>query len=179
MRLSSVAAHRNVALGLVLSFAFVLGSVGLLVAQQSPPAQQNPPAQQTPPAQQQAAPAPGVTFSGDAAIVINYIKTDKAAEFEAAMGKVKEALQKSQSPERKAQAAGWKIFKSPDPSGIEGQVVYLFVIDPVVKGANYSVGTILGEGFPAEANAIFKQYADAYGKGRVPMNLNNVMSMGQ
>jgi hypothetical protein len=175
MRLTWVAAHRNAALGLVFVFAFVLGSVGLVLAQQTPPAQLNPPAQQTPPAQ----PPPGVTYAGEAAIVINYIKSDKAADFEAAMAKVKEALLKSSSPERKQQAAGWKVFKSPDPSGLEGQVVYLFIIDPVVKGANYSVGTILGEGFPAEANAIFKQYADAYGKGRVPMNLNNVLNMGQ
>ena len=33
------------------------------------------------------------------------------------MGKLKEALAKSEKPERKQQAAGWKIFKSPDPAG--------------------------------------------------------------
>ncbi len=176
MRLTWVAKHRNAALGLVFVFAFVvLGSVGLVLAQQNPP-QQNPPAQQTPPAAQQAPPA--VTFPGDVAIVLHYIKADKAADFEAAMQKVKEALQKSASPERKQQAAGWKVLKSPDPAG-EGQVAYLWVIDPVVKGADYGLGKILSEGFPTEAAQIFKQYADAYSKGQVKLNGNVVISMGQ
>ena len=175
MRLT-VAAHRNATLGLVLVFAFALGSVGLVLAQ-NPPAQQQ--QQQTPPAAQQQAPPPGVTYAGDVAIVINYIKTDKAADFEAAMAKVKEALLKSPSPERKQMAAGWKILKSPDPSGVEGQIVYLFLIDPVVKGANYSLSPILAEGFPNEAAAIFKQYADAYGKGRVVLNGNVALNMAQ
>ena len=48
MRLT-VAAHRNATLGLVLVFAFALGSVGLVLAQ-NPPAQQQ--QQQTPPAAQ-------------------------------------------------------------------------------------------------------------------------------
>lgn len=171
MRLTSVAAHRNAALGLVFVFAFVLGSVGLVLAHQ------NPPAQQTPPAQQQAAPA-GVTFPGDTAIVLHYIKADKAADFEDAMNKVKEALQKSQTPERKQQATGWKVVKSPDPAG-EGQVLYLWIIDPVVKGADYSLGKILAEGFPAEATEIFKKYADAYAKGQLKINGNVVVPMGQ
>jgi hypothetical protein len=172
MRLTWVAS-RNATLRVMCIVALVLGLAGVAYAQ-------NPPAQQTPPAQQQQQQAPpGVVFAGDAAIVLNYIKADKTADFEAAMAKVKEGLQKSESPERKQQAAGWKIFKSPDPSGIEGQVLYLFVIDPVVKGANYAVSAILAETFPAEANAIFKQYADAYGKGQVRMNLNLVLSMAQ
>lgn len=170
MRLTWVAPNRNATLGLVFALAFAACCAVVFA--------QNPPAQQTPPAQQQAAPPP-VTFSGDAAMVVNYIKADKAADFEAAMAKVKEALQKSQVPERKQQAAGWKVFKSPDPAG-EGQVIYVWVIDPVVKGADYGLGKILSEGFPpVETNTIFKQYADAYAKGRVTFNLNTVAAMGQ
>ena len=38
-------------------------------------------------------------------MVLNFIKPDKTADFEAVIGKVKEALQKSDKPERKQQAA--------------------------------------------------------------------------
>ncbi len=174
MRLTWVAS-RNATLRVMFVVALVLGLAGVAYAQQ------NPPAQQTPPAQQQAAPAqpPAGVLAGDAALVLNYIKADKAADFEAVMAKVKEGLLKSQSPERKQQATGWKIFKSPDPSGMEGVVLYVFVIDPAVKGANYSVSAILGEAFPQEANAIFKQYADSYAKGLLRINLNLVSSMAQ
>ncbi len=159
----------NATLGLAFAIVLVLGMAGVASAQ-------NPPAQQAP-AQQQGA-APGVVFTGDSAIVLHYIKADKTADFEAAMAKVKEGLLKSQSPERKQQAASWKIFKAAEPAG-EGQVLYLFIIDPVVKGANYSVSAILAEAFPADAAAIFKSYADAYSKGQVRMNLNLVLNMAQ
>ena len=48
-------------------------------------------------------------------MVLNFIKPDKTADFEMVMGKLKEAMAKSEKPERKQQAAGWKVFKSPDP----------------------------------------------------------------
>src|SRR5438046_3151983 len=53
-------------------------------------------------------------YPNDGAITLNFIKPDKTADFEAAIAKLKEALQKSEKPERKQQATGWKIFKSPD-----------------------------------------------------------------
>src|SRR5687767_1303024 len=68
-------------------------------------------------------------FAGDGGLVLNFIKPDKTADFEMVMGKLKEALQKSEKPERKQQAASWKVFKSPDPAA-GGNVLYVFVIDP-------------------------------------------------
>ena len=47
-------------------------------------------------AQQPAAPARSpLAYSGDAGMIIHYVKADKAADFEMVMGKVKEALNKS------------------------------------------------------------------------------------
>ena len=51
-------------------------------------------------------------------MVLNFIKPDKTADFEAVIAKLKEALAKSEKPERKQQAAGWKVFKSPDPAPV-------------------------------------------------------------
>ena len=83
-------------------------------AQQPPPPQQPPP--QQPPGAAQAAPTARV-FPNDGGMVLNFIKPDKTADFEAVVAKLKEALQKSEKPERKQQAASWKVFKSPDPAG--------------------------------------------------------------
>ena len=111
---------------------------------QTPPAQQ-PPASPSPAAQAAPAKSPHA-FSGDGAMMLNFIKPDKTADFEMVMAKLKEALAKSDKPERKQQAASWKVFKSPDPAG--GNVLYVFIIDPSVKGADYTVSTILAEAFP-------------------------------
>ena len=92
---------------------------------------------QTPPAQAaQAAPAPRV-FASDAGLVLNFIKPDKTADFEAVMTKLKEALQKSAKPERKQQAATWKVFKSPEPA--QGGNAPCAHDLSTVKGADYTV----------------------------------------
>lgn len=102
------------------------------------------------------------TFAGDGAIWLHFIKSDKTADFEMVIGKLREALAKSEKPERKQQAETLKIFRSPDPSG--SNVLYVMVIDPPVKGADYSISNIISESFPpAEANTILTAYAGAYG----------------
>ena len=91
--------------------------------------------------QWQAAAAPAKrVFTGDAGMVLNFIKADKTADFEAVMTKLKEALAKSDKPERKQQAAGWKVFKSPDPAG--ANVLFVFIVDPSVKGADYQISVV-------------------------------------
>jgi hypothetical protein len=135
-------------------------------------------AQQAAPAQQAAAPPTKRVFASDAGMVLNFIKPDKTADFESVMGKLKEALQKSDKPERKQQAASWKVFKSPDPAG--ANVLYVFVIDPAVKDADYTVSNILAEAYPpAELNTIYKQYADSYAQGQNIINLNLVQDLGK
>jgi hypothetical protein len=130
-----------------------------------------------PPAAAQAAPTARV-FASDAGMVLNFIKPDKTTDFEAVMTKLKEALQKSAKPERKQQAASWKVFKSPDPAA-GGNVLYVFIIDPSVKGADYTVSTILSEAFPTEVAALYKQYAEAYASGQNFVNLSLVSDFGK
>jgi hypothetical protein len=159
----------RIVVGLMFALALTLAAGIGVYAQQA--------AAQEAPAQQQAPPA--LTYPGDAVVVLNYIQNAKTTDFENVMQRVKEALQKSDKPERRQQADGWKVFKSPDPSGIEGVTVYVFVIDPVVKGANYNLGVILQEGFPDKYGEIYKSYADSYNTGPrklVPINLNSVLS---
>ncbi len=148
-------------------------SAGTVFAQAAPA--QQPPAQ--PPAAAAAAPTTR-TFANDGGMVLNFIKPDKTADFEAVVGKLKEALKKSEKPERKQQAASWKVFKSPDPAA-GGNVLYVFVIDPSVKGADYTVSTILAEAFPQEVNDLYKQYAEAYASGQNFVNLSLVSDLSK
>jgi hypothetical protein len=87
---------------------------------------------QDPPAQPAAPAAPVLTLEGDVALITILIKPEKTADFELVLNKLKEALAKSDKPERKQQAAGWKIFKSTQMA--QGSAVYIMRIDPVVKG---------------------------------------------
>jgi pyruvate/2-oxoglutarate dehydrogenase complex dihydrolipoamide acyltransferase (E2) component len=164
-----------------IALGLVVGTLSTAaVRAQQPPAQQPPPQQPPgqPAGQAQAAPTARV-FASDAGMVLNFIKPDKTADFEAVVAKLKEALQKSEKPERKEQAKSWKVFKSPDPAA-GGNVLYVFVIDPAIKGADYTVSNVLAEGFPpAEVNELYKQYAGAYAQGQNFVNLSLVADLGK
>ena len=152
-----------------------LGCVAAVLSASTVHAQAAP--SQPAPAQQAAAPAKRV-FASDAGMVLNFIKPDKTADFEAVMGKLKEALQKSDKPERRAQAASWKVFKSPEPAG--ANVLYVFVIDPAVKDADYTVSNILAEAYSAaELNTIYKQYSESYAPGQIITSLALITHFGQ
>ncbi len=128
------------------------------------------------PAQAAAAPTTRL-FASDGGMVLNFIKPDKGPDFEAVIAKLKEALAKSEKPERKQQAQSWKVFKSPDPAA-GGNLLYVFIIDPAVKEADYTVSNILAESFePAEVNELYKKYAEAYATGQNFVNLTLVADL--
>ena len=135
--------------------------------------------------QAQAAPAPQAQpvsnqrlFPNDGGIVLAFIKPDKTADFEMVIGKLKDALAKSEKPERKQQAAGWKVFKSPDPAG--ANTLYVLIVDPSLKTADYQISNIIAEAFPAaEANEILKKYSEAFAQGMNIVNLNLIQNLGK
>lgn len=157
----------RMALGLVVAGAML--SATSVYAQQ--PAAQQPPA----PAGQAQPVSNARKFPGDAGMVLNFIKPDKTADFEAVISKLKEALAKNEK--WKAQADGWKVFKSPDPAG--ANVLYVFIIDPVVKDADYQISNIIAEALPTEANEILKKYAECYAQGMNIVNLNIISALGK
>jgi|ERR1051325_4946963 hypothetical protein len=130
-------------------------------------------------AQQPAQPSPFV-FNSDAGVILNFVKADKTADFESVLNKLKEGLAKSEKPERKAMAAGWKIFKASDP-GPNGAVIYVFIIDPAAKGQEYSVGNLLVEAFGAEGQTLYKTYSDAFGTPAIGalLHLTSFLDLGK
>ena len=149
----------------------LIAAAGLLVAPATPVLAQ----EQQAPAQQSA--APGLTFEGDAGLILMQIKPDRVADFEKTMTKLHEALAKSDKPERRQQAEGWKIYKSTDP-GPGGSVLYVAVIQPALRGADYTTAKILYEVFPTEVQEIFPLYRDSFAAGLNRLNLNLVEDFG-
>jgi hypothetical protein len=117
---------------------------------------------------------PVLTINSDAAIITLLIKPDKTADFEVVLNKLKEALAKSEKPERKQQAAGWKIVKSSQLA--QGNAVYIMIIDPVVKGQEYDISRLIAEVFPVEVQELFAKYKEAFA-GRAISEVSHFMSM--
>lgn len=163
-------------------FAFILA----LAAGQAPAAAQaapQPPVAQLPAAQPPgtpAAPPPSVPssrrFTSDAGIIFSVIKPDKTADFEMVMGRVKEALGKSQDPKRKQQALSWRVFKGQETAP-GGGIVYVWFLDPPVKDVEYTVTDILTEAFPNEAQDLWAKYVGSFVSGQVMLNLAATLNM--
>lgn len=114
---------------------------------------------------------PVLTLDGDAAVITLLIKPDKTTEFESVIAKLRESLGKSDKPERKQQLAGWKIFKSAQQAN--GQAVYIFFIDPVLKDQEYDLTRLIAEVFPVEVQEVFEKYKAAFA-GRAIASLSKV-----
>jgi hypothetical protein len=171
----SAQVRRTIVVG-ILATGVLLVSQSAFAQDPAAPAAPAGPAQPAP--TQPAQPAqPGLTFDGDAGLIFMQIKPDKTADFESVMAKLRDALMKTDKPERKQQANGWKIYKSTEP-GPNGNVLYVAVIAPVLKGADYTVAKILYEVFPTEVQTIFPTYRDSFAAGLSRTNLSLVQDMG-
>ena len=150
---SATAVFRRIGIALMIVAVVVLASAGAAYAQAAP-------AQQAP----AAAPAPQArVFTGDVGLMFNQIKPDKTADFEMVIGKLKEALAKSEDPIHKQMAQG-------------GNYLYVFLIDPVVKDADYTVSRVLAKAFPAEVQELFKVYSACFAGGVTLANFQIVAS---
>jgi hypothetical protein len=162
-----IARDRRPASGRRLLMASMLVAALASPALAQDPAPAQPPATPPPAAPQPAPAAPAAPaanpfiFGSDAAMVTFIIKADKVADFEKVVAKLHEALANSDKPERRQQAANWKIYKAAEP-GPNGNAIYYNVIAPVLKGADYTPSKIIAEVFPSEAQQLFLLFRDAF-----------------
>ena len=97
-----------------------------------------------------------LVFNTDRMLVVIRVAEASAVDFEVTMGKVKEVLAQSDKPERKRQAAHWKLLKATDPQ--DGVLNFFFVLEQVEKGVSYDPFKILAEGLPPEeVRALFEK----------------------
>ena len=139
-------------------------------------------AQQPPPPAAPAATAPppptattSRTFTTAAGMILNAVRPERVADFEKVVGYVEAALSSSTNSTVRAQAQGWRVFKASEP-GPNGAVIYVFLLDPTVAGADYGLGRILAEAYPdpAKLQEIWKLYTDSLASGGSLLSLTPV-----
>jgi hypothetical protein len=139
-------------------------------------------AQQVPapaPAAGKTEPAPPVssvrTFTAPVGLLLNIVRPERVSDFEKLIGHLQSALAASSDATIREQAKGWKVYKASE-TGPNGSVLYVFLLDPVVKGADYALGRILAEAFPdaARLQEIWKLYTDSIAGGGSLLNLTPV-----
>ena len=187
----AVAMLAGVAVGMVLPRPFE----SIRAAQQPADAQQTAPVPlpfpgAQPPSTDESAPAGDVTdgepetepeppiamrrFEAPAAMVMNYVQAASANGFEQIVRRLVQAMAASDDPERQGQAAGWTMYRVGEP-GPNNNAVYIWLLDPVVTGANYAVPQLLNETFPEEVQQLYETYNQSFGLGQAFLNLDPVV----
>lgn len=131
-----------------------------------------PAAAQTPPA-----PPAARTFTAPTGLLFNTVRPDRVADFERVIGFLRAALEKSSDANDRAQAQGWRIYRAAEP-GPGGSVLYVFLLDPTVPGADYGLGRILAEAYDTvQLQEIWKLYTGAVAGGGTLLNLTPVKTV--
>ena len=120
-----------------------------------------------------AAPILPRSFAAKTGLLFNAVRPERVIDFEVVLGLLKDALEQSTDPAVRAQAAGWRVFKATEP-GPNATVLYVFVIDPAIPGADYGLGRILSEAYPDRIQEIWKLYTGAVAGGGSLLNLSPV-----
>jgi hypothetical protein len=115
-------------------------------------------------------------FTAPVGLLFNTVRPERVADFEKVIAYLQAALEKSTDPGVQAQARGWRVYKAAEP-GPNGTVLYVFVLDPTVPGAEYGLGRILADAYPdtAQITEIWRLYTSSVTSGGSLLNLTPVM----
>lgn len=143
----------------------------------APPGTQPPGATGPPPA---AAPVPpptvppatlgARTFTAPTGLLLQAVRPERVIDFETVVGLLQAALEKATDPTVRAQARGWRMFKATEP-GPNATVLYVFLIDPALPGADYGWGPILADAYPERIQEIWKLYQESLAPSASLLNL--------
>jgi hypothetical protein len=93
-------------------------------------------------------------FGAPTGMLVFHVHRDRTGDFEQVMNRVATGLRATSSQLRQDQAAGWRFFRARDASDT---VIYVVIVDPVVREADYDPVKMLTEFVPAEAAALYER----------------------
>ena len=110
----------------------------------------------------QAAPPQKTTYTGDVVLAAYVVNADKIGRLREGDGQAEGRAVEVDAPEAKQQLAGWKVIKNAMPQP-DGSSLYIHIITPVVKDADYSITNLVYEVVtdPTERTNFYNLYRGA------------------
>jgi hypothetical protein len=93
-------------------------------------------------------------FGAGTGMLVFHVRPDRIGDFEQVMSRIATGLRATSSQTRQDQAAGWRFFRARDASDA---VIYVVIVDPVVRDADYDPVKMLTEFVPAEAAVLYER----------------------
>lgn len=98
-------------------------------------------------------------FSTPSGLAFYQVKPDRTKDFELVVKRLTDALRTSADPVRRKQGLGLRIYRASEPYA--GSTLYVFVMDPAMPDADYSITRILAEAYPAEVQDLALKFQGA------------------
>jgi hypothetical protein len=103
------------------------------------------------------------------------VRPERVTDFEQAVAHLQAALAKATDVRTREQAKSWRMLKASEP-GPNATVMYVFLIDPPIAGADYGLGSVLAAAYPdtTELAEIWRMYSGAITGGGSLLNLTPI-----
>lgn len=95
-------------------------------------------------------------------LVLNFVKPDRAADFDAVTSKVQQAY------------PGWKVIRA-STAAPDGSLVYVFTSEGASRRDNYDLQLALSRAFPSEGFSLYSRYARACAKRQRVVDLASLV----
>lgn len=132
----------------------------LLAQPAAPPPSPQPPANVSPSAPAPADPAE-VSFVTDAGLLLVAVQPARAADYEAVIAALQDALAKSGDAEARAAASGWRVYKAVETDA-KSNVLYVHLLQPAVRGVDYRPSIWLDKLLAGAPPDLLAKYRDAF-----------------
>jgi len=156
-------------------FLLAIACISLL-SQELPLPTAKPPAPLTPSPSPSPDPAAAV-FTTPVGVILVAVQPEKTADYEAAIVALRDALQRTDDPTRRAVAAGWRVYRAAETDA-KKNVLYVHALAPAVPAVDYRPSLLLDEllqGAPAD---LLAKYRDSFAGPATKLSLTELAHMG-
>jgi len=116
-------------------------------------------------------------FASEDGLVLNFVRPERAADFEAVMAKVGAALRTNAVLRGYLSLKGWQILRAPERAR-DGSIVYVFTAAETRHGENYDLLLALSRAFPSEGISLYGRYAGACTANQKVVKVTPVATLG-
>jgi hypothetical protein len=147
----------------LLTSLIVIGAFAQAAGVGTPPPQT--PGNQTAASTNTSTPGPtdpaAVVFTTEAGMVLHAVKPGSAADYEAAILALQEALGKADDPETRSLATAWRVYKASEADA-KSSVIYVHLLQPAVAGVDYRPSLWLDKLLAGAPGDMLAKYRDAF-----------------
>jgi hypothetical protein len=104
--------------------------------------------------------APNPVVASEDGMVLNFVKPDHVADFEAVVSRVQEALTRQGRALGDDSLDDWQVLRAAEPAA-DGSIVYVFTSREGVHAGTYDLLPVLNRAYPSDGAALYGRYVRA------------------